>query len=422
ADADDEWKPPEKAPFVDLKRPAAPGCARTAVNDQFGVLHTAGSVAPIYWHWPGDPQPVDSATRNNWTESRLHWSPLGYLVTFSPSMFEVDTGKMERSFLHEQAAKWPVFKWSHKRANSLCPECKRAKRCRDVQDLSWSPTDNYPGLLWIGRNGQARQPARVYSKTMPEKRRGGYLRCCLMWPIAECTGIPQGNYLCVRVNRYTKKKLDADNTPKYINIYTNFESRTPSPASTGRPHGSKFAMVQGIASKGLSVVFYQVNAHDIEKVKVLEKRNVNTDQLVAYWSTSGATDIEWDPTGRYVVTTVSFWHVKVDNASHVYSSHGTLLYKLNKLESESLSVRLATEAANSANIKKNMKTYSRSTVRERGSAVLPLAPAKELLEKRARLKTELREMGVDTDELDSNAQDFRRGDAGIPHQGGTHSH
>ncbi|PAA71608.1 hypothetical protein BOX15_Mlig024115g1 [Macrostomum lignano] len=533
ADADDEWKPPEKAPFVD-RGDLRSWLREDRCHDQFGVLHTAGSVATIYWHWPGDPQPVDSATRNNWTESRLHWSPLGtylatyhtkgialwggekfeqinrfqhknvqiidfspcerYLVTFSPSvtkedphaikMFEVDTGKMKRSFLHEQAAKWPVFKWSHKgeffarvqtgkalqvfETPSFSLLDKKSISVQDVQDLSWSPTDNILAY-WIAETDN--QPARVILMTMPEKRE---VATKMLFNVADCRmhWHPQGNYLCVRVNRYTKKKLDADNTPKYINIYTNFEvfrmREKNIPVEkievtdavscfNWEPHGSKFAMVQGIASKGLSVVFYQVNAHDIEKVKVLEKRNVNTISWspigqhvvlaglrsanggLEFIDTSdmkttanqehfGATDIEWDPTGRYVVTTVSFWHVKVDNASHVYSSHGTLLYKLNKLEricQFAWRPRPPTLLSDEQikNIKKNMKTYSRRFEKE--DLQSSTRASKELLEKRARLKTEyekwrakllekfrgekqkrLELRGVDTDELDSNAQDF----------------
>uniref|UniRef100_A0A1I8IC15 EIF2A domain-containing protein n=1 Tax=Macrostomum lignano TaxID=282301 RepID=A0A1I8IC15_9PLAT len=336
-------------------------------------------------------------------------------------MFEVDTGKMKRSFLHEQAAKWPVFKWSHK-----------GEFFARVQ------------------TGKALQVFETPSFSLLDKK---------------SISVQDGNYLCVRVNRYTKKKLDADNTPKYINIYTNFEvfrmREKNIPVEkievtdavscfTWEPHGSKFAMVQGIASKGLSVVFYQVNAHDIEKVKVLEKRNVNTISWspigqhvvlaglrsanggLEFIDTSdmkttanqehfGATDIEWDPTGRYVVTTVSFWHSRVLFARHFAVQAEQV--------GANLSVRLATEAATLLsdeqikNIKKNMKTYSRRFEKE--DLQSSTRASKELLEKRARLNTEyekwrakllekfrgekqkrLELRGVDTDELDSNAQDF----------------
>ena len=38
-----------------------------------------------------------------------------------------------------------------------------------------------------------------------------------------------------------------------------------------------------------------------------------------------ASDVEWDPTGRYVTTSVSWWGHKVDNAFNVWSFQGRLL-------------------------------------------------------------------------------------------------
>ena len=40
-----------------------------------------------------------------------------------------------------------------------------------------------------------------------------------------------------------------------------------------------------------------------------------------------ATDVEWDPTGRYVATGVSWWGHKVDNAFWLWNFQGKLLYK-----------------------------------------------------------------------------------------------
>ena len=52
--------------------------------------------------------------------------------------------------------------------------------------------------------------------------------------------------------------------------------------------------------------------------------------VLEFWDTSDmtmmssaehlmATDVEWDPTGRYVVTAVSWWGHKVDNAYWVWN-------------------------------------------------------------------------------------------------------
>uniref|UniRef100_A0A4W5MJB6 Translation initiation factor beta propellor-like domain-containing protein n=1 Tax=Hucho hucho TaxID=62062 RepID=A0A4W5MJB6_9TELE len=43
-----------------------------------------------------------------------------------------------------------------------------------------------------------------------------------------------------------------------------------------------------------------------------------------------ASDVEWDPTGRYLVTSVSWWSHKVDNAYWLWTFQGRLLQKNNK--------------------------------------------------------------------------------------------
>ena len=40
-----------------------------------------------------------------------------------------------------------------------------------------------------------------------------------------------------------------------------------------------------------------------------------------------ASDVEWDPTGRYVTTAVSYWAHKVDNAFWIWTFQGRLLQK-----------------------------------------------------------------------------------------------
>ena len=40
-----------------------------------------------------------------------------------------------------------------------------------------------------------------------------------------------------------------------------------------------------------------------------------------------ATDVEWDPTGRFVCTGVSYWGHKVDNAFWMWNFQGKLIHK-----------------------------------------------------------------------------------------------
>jgi len=125
------------------------------------------------------------------------------------------------------------------------------------------------------------------------------------------------------------------------------------------PNGSKFAVLHGEAPR-ISVSFYHVkNNGKIELIKMFDKQQANT----IFWSPQGqfvvlaglrsmngalafvdtsdctvmniaehymASDVEWDPTGRYVVTSVSWWSHKVDNAYWLWTFQGRLLQKNNK--------------------------------------------------------------------------------------------
>lgn len=106
--------------------------------------------------------------------------------------------------------------------------------------------------------------------------------------------------------------------------------------------------------------FYHVkNNGKIELIKMFDKQQANT----IFWSPQGqfvvlaglrsmngalafvdtsdctvmniaehymASDVEWDPTGRYVVTSVSWWSHKVDNAYWLWTFQGRLLQKNSK--------------------------------------------------------------------------------------------
>lgn len=141
-----------------------------------------------------------------------------------------------------------------------------------------------------------------------------------------------------------------------------------------------------------------------------------------------ASDVEWDPTGRYVVTSVSWWSHKVDNAYWLWTFQGRLLQKNNKDRFCQLLWRpcpptlLGQEQIKA--IKKDLKKYSK--IFEQKDRLSQSKASKELVDKRRlmmeeysrykdsaiqlynqqrELRLELRG-GVDTDELDSNVEDW----------------
>lgn len=177
---------------------------------------------------------------------------------------------------------------------------------------------------------------------------------------------PQGDFLGVKIDRHTKTRKT---------IYTTFElfrvrdrnvaievlelepKETRIIAFAWEPRGVRFALISGEGPK------YDVSIYTMETVKgmgkvrlltKLEKRAAN--QL--YWSPAGGTlllaglkalggelewynvnelqtlgadehfmctDVEWDPTGRYVATGVSHFRHQTENGYNMWSSQGKLL-------------------------------------------------------------------------------------------------
>lgn len=105
------------------------------------------------------------------------------------------------------------------------------------------------------------------------------------------------------------------------------------------------------------------------------------------------TDVEWDPTGRYVVTAVSWWAHKVDNAYWIWSFQGKLLQKINSERFCQLLWRPKSKTILSEErlkeIKKNLKQYS-AIFDEKDRSALTKA-SKEILDKRRKLMEDFNE-------------------------------
>jgi len=118
------------------------------------------------------------------------------------------------------------------------------------------------------------------------------------------------------------------------------------------PKGNRFAIIHGEGSRP-DVSFYTMDKQ-LRLLKTLEKRAINS----LYWSPQGefivlaglgnlngtleffyvnemelighedhfnCSAIEWDPTGRYISSVVSFWKHQVETGYNIYSFQGKLL-------------------------------------------------------------------------------------------------
>ncbi|XP_045213087.2 eukaryotic translation initiation factor 3 subunit B-like isoform X2 [Mercenaria mercenaria] len=378
-----------------------------------------------------------------------------FLITFSPVpvkseepqsivIFDIRTGQRKRGFnceSHAQAT-WPIFKWSSdgKFFARLAPDTlsvyetntfrlldNKSLKIEGIRDFSWSPSDNYLAY-WVPEQNNI--PARVTIISMPARA-----EMCVrnLFNVADCRMHWQknGDFLCVKVDRYSKaRKAEDTGQWKYSGIYYNFELFR---IREKQIPVDKVECKETFERRTANHLFWSPTGQFIVLAGlrnmngVLEFIDTADMTVMAQTEHFMATDVEWDPTGRYVITGVSWWGHKVDNGYWLWSFQGRLLQKQQLDRFCQLLWRprpptlLSVEEIKE--IKKNLKKYSQrfeAQDRLRQSTV-----STEILEKRRQLMLDyeryrqqmedeflsgkqrriaLRD-GVDTDELDNLPDD-----------------
>ena len=314
-----------------------------------------------------------------------------YLVTYSSQeskktgttvtlcIFDVKTGEKLRTFVApfeefsvtpaSSGIQWPLLKWAGNGEDKFfakimkntisvyeAPQMhlldKKSIKLENVQDFSWSPSDNM-FAAYQGERGN--QPARVTVIEVPSKQE---LRQKNLFNVNDVKLYwhPQGEYLAAKVDRHTKSKKT---------IYTGFEIFSTKEkdlpmdvlelenktekivAFAWEPHGNRFAMVHGETSRP-DVSFYTMRDKNGKMKHVSTLKNKPANCL--FWSPAGrfivfgglkglngqleffdadegttmgtaehfmCTDVEWDPTGRYIATSVTSVH-QMENGFSVW--------------------------------------------------------------------------------------------------------
>jgi len=311
------------------------------------------------------------------------------------NIFDVRSGKVLREFKGSAddfatggtggvaGVSWPVFRWAGGRDDKYFARIgknaisvyetdtislldKKSIKVENVMDFSWSPTD--PILsLFVPEGGGGNQPAKVSLVQIPGREE---LRQKNLFSVSDCKMYWQsnGDYLAVKVDRYTKTKKST---------YTGFElfrikerdipievlelenKNDKIIAFAWEPKGHRFAIIHGDGPRP-DVSFYSMrspnNVGRVSKLATIKGKQAN----FLYWSPIGrfiilaglkafnghleffnvdeletmatgehfmATDIEWDPTGRYVSTAVTCVH-EMENGFNIWSFNGKLLYRI----------------------------------------------------------------------------------------------
>jgi len=362
------------------------------------------------------------------------------------------TGVKKRAFHSENPPVWPVFKWSSddRFFARMTQDCnlsvyetpsfglldKRSIKVDGLKGFSWSPKDSILAY-WVAEDKDV--PARVVLLEIPSRNE---LRVKNLFNVADCMMHWQksGDYLCVKVDRY-KKILPEGHDIKYAGMYYNFEvfhmAEKQIPVDTVKieetvhafswePIGSKFAVIHG-SSQSLNVSFYGLKkGQGPELLKKYERKTANH----IFWSPTGqfvvlaglrsmngvlefidtsdftsmgsgehfmCTDVEWDPTGRYVVTGVSWWAHKVDNAYWLWNFQGKILKRSNVEKFCQLVWRprppTLLSKEQQKDIRKNLKKYSDQFNAK--DKMRQSKASKELIDKRRSLATAFAEWRAD---------------------------
>lgn len=345
---------------------------------------------------------------------RLLFSPCErYMLTFSEfpdnrgrphfvaHVWEVRTGKRLRTFdgPHEEYAvgalqrpdrgmRWPAFRWSggvggapallaHMKKNAIsvyeAPEMvmldKKSVKLENVQDWEWSP--NAADNTFVAYQAeQGNLPARVALVHLPGREE---LRQKNLFSVAgiKMTWHPQGDYLAVQVDKWTKTKKS---TTTNFELFSIREKDIPIdmlelPNKSEKilqlewePRGSRFAVLHGEGARPTVSIYNMKDTKSTSGARgvVLLHSMTNKQCTSLHWSPSGrflllaglggghngvlefwdteemtllsagehfmAQEVQWDPTGRYVATVVNA-AAAMENGFQIWSFSGQPLYK-----------------------------------------------------------------------------------------------
>lgn len=298
-------------------------------------------------------------------------------------VWDIRSGKKLRGFPKGNARTWPVFKWSFD--DKYLARLSRDKTGTDqvsvyqtpdmglldkksfkvpgVREVQWSPSDHIMAY-WVPEKDN--NPAEVALVEVPSRK---LIRKRHAFAVADVRMHWQekGDYLAVKFKRMKSKNTSSTQFEifrmrnKDVPV-EEFQLSDQVLAFAWQPAGSKFAIIHAPqATPRPQVSLYQLKSRKLQLLKMYENRPANAlffapqgDGLViaglgqlngalefidtrsqeSYVETEHfmTSDVEWDPSGRYLITSVcqplgggNNFRYTMDNGYKVWSAQGELL-------------------------------------------------------------------------------------------------
>lgn len=334
-------------------------------------------------------------------------------------VWDIQSGILVRAMQVEPSAgdepiAWPVLKFSHNdkyaamasQGNLSIFETgqgfslvdKKPLEVPGIKEVSWSPVD-YKLVYWVPETDNI--PARVAMIDAPSKM---VLRTKNLFNVDSCAFAWQsnGDYLSVQVNRFAGKnkktlstnleifRLREKNIPVEV-----LEFKETLQAVSWEPNGERLLCAVPAEFKSI-VNFYTMKGPDstIKLLSTVERKQVNrffwsptgTNLIMAdlgsanafleFWNVNEmalmatkehflATDVQWDPSGRYVTSFVSVWKQNTSDTGYcIWDMKGDLITKQSFPRFSTFLWRPRPSTLLSADklkeIKKNYKLYAAS--------------------------------------------------------------
>ena len=321
---------------------------------------------------------------------------------------------------------------------------KKSVKLTGVSEFCWSPGEAILATFQPEQNA-GNQPARIALTHLPSRNE---VRSKNLFNVSDVKMYwqSQGDYFCVRVDHHTKSKkstfsgfelfrLREPNCP--MEVYALPDKTEKIVAFAWEPKGHRFAIIHGDGARPDVSFYSMIESDGTKKVHLLKTLKAKTANHLI-WSPNGsmvilaglktmngqfeffnvdemetmatcehfmATDVEWDPTGRFVTTAVTGVH-QMENGYHCWTFNGRLLYKqtrerffqfLWRPRGKSL-LSKAQEAEIKNNLKKYSKKFEEEDLRIKNQQATMLDEAKQATKEKWEAWVEEKKRKIESDE------------------------